>query len=110
MREDDLFAIGDVAGPPWLAHKASHEGIHCVEHIAGCAPTELEVPVPACTYSDPQIASVGLTVEQARQTYGSIEVGRFPFRFNGRALSAGRQKDSSRRCSTAAAAGFWEPI
>jgi dihydrolipoamide dehydrogenase len=84
-----LFAIGDVAGGPWLAHKASHEGVHCVERIAGRADSGLVSPIPGCTYSDPQVASVGLTEEKARELYGEIKIGRFPFRFNGRALSAG---------------------
>ena len=56
-----LYAIGDVAGPPWLAHKASHEGVHCVEHIAGLKPAPLSAPIPGCTYANPQVASVGLT-------------------------------------------------
>jgi dihydrolipoamide dehydrogenase len=84
-----LYAIGDIAGAPWLAHKASHEGVRCVEHIAGRAVPIVHSPVPACTYSDPQVASVGLTEAQAREKYSSIDIGRFPFRFNGRALSAG---------------------
>ena len=56
-----LYAIGDVAGPPWLAHKASHEGVHCAEHIAGVARPEITSPIPGCTYATPQVASVGLT-------------------------------------------------
>jgi dihydrolipoamide dehydrogenase len=62
-----LYAIGDVAGPPWLAHKASHEGVHCIEHIAGVASANLTAPIPGCTYSNPQIASVGLTEAQAKE-------------------------------------------
>jgi dihydrolipoamide dehydrogenase len=84
-----LYAIGDIVGAPWLAHKASHEGVRCVEHIAGRPSPTTHSPVPACTYSDPQIASVGLTEAQARERYQKIDIGRFPFRFNGRALSAG---------------------
>jgi dihydrolipoamide dehydrogenase len=84
-----LYAIGDVAGPPWLAHKASHEGVHCVEHIAGRAPSNLTAPIPGCTYSTPQIASVGLTEAQARADGREIKVGRFPFRVNGKAIAAG---------------------
>lgn len=84
-----LFAVGDVAGAPWLAHKASHEGVRCAEYIAGQEPRRVVSPVPACTYSDPQIASVGLTEELAVEVHGEIRVGRFPFRLNGRALSAG---------------------
>src|ERR1043165_5312228 len=75
-----LYAIGDIAGPPWLAHKASHEGVHCIEHIAGLKPTNLTSPIPGCTYSNPQIASVGVT---------EPKVGRFPFRVNGKAIAAG---------------------
>jgi dihydrolipoamide dehydrogenase len=85
-----LYAIGDVAGPPWLAHKASHEGVHCVEHIAGLKPDNLTAPVPGCTYSDPQIASIGLTEAAAKAAGREIKVGRFPFRVNGKAIAAGQ--------------------
>ena len=84
-----LYAIGDVAGPPWLAHKASHEGVHCVEHIAGVADDHLPAVVPGCTYTTPQVASVGLTEAQAREKGVEIKVGRFPFRANGKAIAAG---------------------
>jgi dihydrolipoamide dehydrogenase len=84
-----LYAIGDVAGPPWLAHKASHEGVHCIEHIAGLKPTNLNAPIPGCTYSNPQIASVGLTEAQAKDRGLEPKVGRFPFRVNGKAIAAG---------------------
>jgi dihydrolipoamide dehydrogenase len=84
-----LYAIGDVAGPPWLAHKASHEGVHCVEHIAGKSGPNIPAPVPGCTYSQPQIASVGLTEAQAKEKLGEIKVGRFPFRVNGKAIASG---------------------
>ena len=84
-----LYAIGDVAGPPWLAHKASHEGVHCIEHITGLAPTNIESPIPGCTYSNPQIASVGLTEAQAKEQGREPKVGRFPFRVNGKAIAAG---------------------
>jgi dihydrolipoamide dehydrogenase len=84
-----LFAIGDVAGAPWLAHKASHEGVHCVEHIAGLKPSNLTAAIPGCTYSSPQIASVGLTEAQAKEGAREIKVGRFPFRVNGKAIAAG---------------------
>ena len=84
-----LYAIGDIAGPPWLAHKAQHEGVHCVEHIAGLKPSGLTSPVPGCTYSDPQIASVGLTEAQAKEAGREVKVGRFPFRVNGKAIAAG---------------------
>jgi len=84
-----LYAIGDVAGPPWLAHKASHEGVHCVEHIAALKPTHIESPIPGCTYSSPQVASVGLTEAQAREQGREPRVGRFPFRVNGKAIASG---------------------
>jgi dihydrolipoamide dehydrogenase len=84
-----LYAIGDVAGPPWLAHKASHEGVHCVEHIAGLADDRLPAAVPACTYTTPQIASVGLTEAAAKEKGIAVKVGRFPFRANGKAIAAG---------------------
>jgi len=84
-----LYAIGDVAGPPWLAHKASHEGVHCVEHIAGLKPNGLTAPIPGCTYAQPQIASVGLTEAAAKAKGIAVKVGRFPFRVNGKAIAAG---------------------
>ncbi|MGH6985920.1 MAG: dihydrolipoyl dehydrogenase [Caulobacteraceae bacterium] len=84
-----LFAIGDVAGPPWLAHKASHEGVACVEAIAGLAPEALHSPVPSCTYSSPQIASAGLTEAGAKEKGRKVRVGRFPFRANGKAIASG---------------------
>jgi dihydrolipoamide dehydrogenase len=84
-----LYAIGDVAGPPWLAHKASHEGVHCVEHIAGLKPTNLNAPIPGCTYTTPQVASVGLTEAQAKEQGLEPKVGRFPFRVNGKAIASG---------------------
>lgn len=84
-----LYAIGDVAGPPWLAHKASHEGVHCIEHIAGLKPTHIESPIPGCTYSTPQVASVGLTEAQAKDQGREPKVGRFPFRVNGKAIASG---------------------
>ncbi len=84
-----LYAIGDVAGPPWLAHKASHEGVHCVEHIAGLASSNLSAPIPGCTYSAPQVASVGLTEAQAKAKGLEVKVGRFPFRVNGKAIASG---------------------
>jgi dihydrolipoamide dehydrogenase len=84
-----LYAIGDVAGPPWLAHKASHEGVHCIEHIAGVASTNLTSPIPGCTYATPQVASVGLTEAQARDKGLTVKVGRFPFRVNGKAIASG---------------------
>ncbi|MDQ0463066.1 dihydrolipoamide dehydrogenase [Caulobacter ginsengisoli] len=84
-----LYAIGDVAGPPWLAHKASHEGVHCVEHIAGHPSANLTAPIPGCTYATPQVASVGLTEAAAKAAGIEVKVGRFPFRVNGKAIAAG---------------------
>ena len=84
-----LYAIGDVAGPPWLAHKASHEGVHCVEHIAGLAPVKVVSPVPGCTYSHPQVASVGITEQAAKAAGRAVKIGRFPFRVNGKAIASG---------------------
>lgn len=89
--EPGLYAIGDVAGPPWLAHKASHEGVACVERIAGLPDVRALDPraVPSCIYSHPQVASVGLTETQARSQGFNVTVGRFPFTGNGKALSLG---------------------
>lgn len=85
-----LYAIGDVTGPPWLAHKASHEGIICVEKIAGGAPHSLNVDaIPGCTYCHPQIASVGQTEAQAKAAGRDIKVGRFPYIGNGKAIALG---------------------
>jgi dihydrolipoamide dehydrogenase len=84
-----LYAIGDIAGPPWLAHKASHEGVHCVEAIAGLKGSGLSAPIPGCTYANPQVASVGLTEAAAKAAGTEVKVGRFPFRVNGKAIAAG---------------------
>ncbi len=90
--EPGVYAIGDVVGPPWLAHKASHEGVICVEHIAGLNTVHpLDVSnVPGCTYCMPQVASVGLT-ESGGQGSRAIEVrvGRFPYIGNGKAIALG---------------------
>ena len=88
---DGIYAIGDVAGPPWLAHKASHEGILCVEKIAGVDGVHpLNTSnVPGCTYSNPQIASIGLTEEAASAAGHEIRVGRFPYQGNGKAIALG---------------------
>lgn len=85
-----LYAIGDVTTPPWLAHKASHEGIICIEKIAGGSPHPLDAnAIPGCTYCQPQIASVGLTEAQAKKAGRDIKVGRFPFVGNGKAIALG---------------------
>jgi dihydrolipoamide dehydrogenase len=89
--EPGIHAIGDVAGPPWLAHKASHEGVICVEKIAGFKgvhPLD-RGNIPGCTYCRPQIASVGLTEAAAREAGHEVRVGRFPFRGNGKAIALG---------------------
>lgn len=84
-----LYAIGDVAGPPWLAHKASHEGVHCVEHITGKAGPTLDSPIPGCTYADPQVASVGLTEAAAKKAGIEVKVGRYSFKNHGKAIASG---------------------
>ncbi|HLH10908.1 MAG TPA: dihydrolipoyl dehydrogenase [Methylovirgula sp.] len=87
---EGIFAIGDVAGPPMLAHKAEHEGVICVEAIAGLDPHPLgRAMIPSCTYCNPQIASVGLTEAAARAAGREIKVGRFPFIGNGKAIALG---------------------
>ncbi len=85
-----LHAIGDVTGPPWLAHKASHEGVVCVEQIAGQHPHAFETwNIPGCTYSRPQVASVGLTEAAAKAAGHTVKVGKFPFIGNGKAIALG---------------------
>ncbi len=89
--EPGVHAIGDVTGPPWLAHKASHEGVLCVEKIAGfesAHPLD-KSKVPACTYCRPQVASVGLTEAAAKEAGYETRVGRFPFVGNGKAIALG---------------------
>ena len=88
-----LYAIGDVTGPPWLAHKASHEGIVCVEAIAGQKPQPMiKERIPGCTYSHPQVASVGLSEARAKALGREIRVGRFPFLGNGKAIALGEDQ------------------
>jgi dihydrolipoamide dehydrogenase len=89
--EPGIYAIGDVVGPPWLAQKASHEGVICVEHIAGINDVHpLDVHnIPACTYCRPQVASVGLTEKAARDAGYELKVGHFPFIGNGKAIALG---------------------
>ena len=89
--EPGLYAIGDITGAPWLAHKASHEGIICVEKIAGHKNVHAigDNTVPGCTYCRPQVASVGLTEDAARAKGLDIKVGRFPFLANGKAIALG---------------------
>jgi len=84
-----LYAIGDCAGAPWLAHKASHEGIHAAEHIAGFKSPNVHSPIAGCTYTTPQVASVGITEQAAKADKREVKVGRFPFRVNGKAIASG---------------------
>jgi dihydrolipoamide dehydrogenase len=89
--EPGVYAIGDVVGPPWLAHKASHEGVICVEKIAGLNdvhPLRRDA-IPGCTYCMPQVASVGLTERAAKEQGREVKVGRFPFLGNGKAIALG---------------------
>jgi dihydrolipoamide dehydrogenase len=88
--EPGIYAIGDLTGPPWLAHKASHEGIICVEAIAGLHPHAMDtLNIPGCTYCRPQVASVGLTEAAAKAKGHEVKVGRFPFIGNGKAIAMG---------------------
>ena len=88
--EAGIYAIGDLAGPPWLAHKGSHEAIVCVENIAGLKPHPFETGnIPGCTYAHPQVASVGLTEAKAKEAGHEVKVGRFPFIGNGKAIALG---------------------
>ncbi|MBP1654759.1 MAG: dihydrolipoamide dehydrogenase, partial [Bacteroidetes bacterium] len=85
-----VYAIGDVIGPPWLAHVATAEGIHCVEAIAGKGPGPIDYSsIPGCTYCQPQVASVGLTEEKAKAEGHEVTIGRFPFRPLGKAVAIG---------------------
>ncbi|MGB3723952.1 MAG: FAD-dependent oxidoreductase, partial [Pacificimonas sp.] len=94
---DNVWAIGDVTGAPWLAHKASHEGVVAAEMIAealgkgsGHAPHPMDKSnIPGCTYARPQIASIGLTEEKAKEAGHKLKVGRFPFIGNGKAIALG---------------------
>jgi len=95
--EPGVYAIGDVAGAPWLAHKASHEGVLCVEAIAGNPVHAIDpLRIPACTYSYPQVASIGMTEARAREhakAHGSeIRVGKFSFAGNGKAIAMGEDQ------------------
>ncbi|HEU0216801.1 MAG TPA: dihydrolipoyl dehydrogenase [Stellaceae bacterium] len=89
--EPNVYAIGDLVGPPWLAHKAMHEGVICVEKIAGFPsvhPLDL-TNIPGCTYCRPQVASVGLTEKAARDKGYEVKIGHFPFIGNGKAIALG---------------------
>jgi dihydrolipoamide dehydrogenase len=85
-----IYAIGDVAGPPMLAHKAEHEGVICVEGIKGLAVHPMDkAKIPGCTYCHPQVASVGLTEAKAKEQGRDVRIGRFPFQGNGKAIALG---------------------
>ena len=87
---DGLYAIGDITAPPWLAHKASHEGVIAAEAIAGKHPHAMDpLNIPGCTYCHPQIASVGLTEAKAKEAGYTVKVGNFPFIGNGKAIALG---------------------
>ncbi len=88
-----IYAIGDVSGPPMLAHKAEHEGVICVEAIKGLKVHPLDKKlIPGCTYCSPQIASVGLTEQAAKEKKLDVRVGRFPFAANGKAIALGEDQ------------------
>ncbi len=88
-----IYAIGDVAGPPMLAHKAEHEGVICIEAIKGMKVHPMDKSlIPGCTYCSPQIASVGVTEQAAREKKLDVRVGRFPFAANGKAIALGEDQ------------------
>jgi dihydrolipoamide dehydrogenase len=88
-----IYAIGDVSGPPMLAHKAEHEGVVCIEAIKGLHPHPMnKLMIPGCTYCSPQVASVGLTEQAAKEKKLDIRVGRFPFVGNGKAIALGEDQ------------------
>ncbi len=91
---EGVYAIGDVAGPPMLAHKAEHEGVVCIEKIAGVPGVHAmdKNKIPGCTYCNPQVASVGLTEARAKEAGYDIRVGRFPFSANGKAIALGEDQ------------------
>ncbi|MAH83633.1 MAG: dihydrolipoyl dehydrogenase [Rhodospirillaceae bacterium TMED8] len=88
--EPGVYAVGDVAGPPMLAHKAEHEGVICIENIAGLDTHPIDkARIPGCTFCHPQIASVGMTEEEAIEAGHKLKIGRFPFIGNGKAIALG---------------------
>ena len=89
----NVYAIGDVIGPPWLAHVASAEGIHCVESIKGITNPEIDYEnIPGCTYCQPQVASIGLTEEKAKELGYELKIGKFPFMASGKAFAVGERE------------------
>ena len=90
---DGIYAIGDVIGPPWLAHVASAEGIHCVENIKGIHTPPVDYGnIPGCTYCQPQVASVGLTEQKAKELRYDLKIGKFPFMASGKAFAVGERE------------------
>lgn len=90
---DNIYAIGDVIGAPWLAHKASHEATVCVEQLAGESPIPVNYNnIPGCTYCEPQVASVGFTEQQAKDEGYDVMVGKFPFSASGKAAGLGHEE------------------
>ncbi|HSR16682.1 MAG TPA: dihydrolipoyl dehydrogenase, partial [Ignavibacteriaceae bacterium] len=90
---DGIYAIGDVIGPPWLAHVASHEGIHCVEKIKGLKVPDIDYNcIPGCTYCQPQVASIGLTEQKAKEIGYEVRIGKFPFMASGKAFATGERE------------------
>jgi dihydrolipoamide dehydrogenase len=84
-----IYAVGDVIGPPWLAHVAHHEAICCIERLCGVSDRTVDyTTIPGCTYTDPGVASVGLTEKAAREAGHQVRIGKFPFQFSGRALAS----------------------
>ena len=84
-----IYAVGDVIGPPWLAHVAHHEAVACVERLCGFADRPIDYSnIPGCTYTDPGVASVGLTEKAAKEAGHQVRIGKFPFQFSGRALAS----------------------
>ncbi len=88
-----IYAIGDVVGPPWLAHVASAEGIHCVEKMKGLIEPDIDYgSIPGCTYCQPQVASIGLTEEKAKEQGYKVKIGKFPFMASGKAFAIGERE------------------
>ena len=90
---ENIWAAGDVIGPPWLAHVAHHEAVACIETICGLHPHPIDYKaIPGCTYTHPQVASMGLTERKAKEEGKQIKIGKFPFAASGRALAAGESE------------------
>lgn len=90
---DNIYAIGDIIGAPWLAHVASAEGIHCVEKIKGIDTPAIDYnSIPGCTYTQPQIASIGFTEEQAKSKGYELKIGKFPYTASGKAAAIGERE------------------